>query len=141
MRTVLAEGELRVRSALRALVTQGLSMQLVGEADTSGGLQRLVELHHPDLAIVAWDFVAHDDVLPALRSASPGLCVVVIGLRPEMRQAALAAGADAFISKVDAPDIVIDALQACEKTEPGYASMEADPSPRAGETTVRGGLS
>jgi len=117
-------------------------MQLVGEADTGGGLQRLVELHHPDLAIVAWDFVAHDDaVLSALRVASPGLRVVVIGLRPEMRRAALAAGADAFISKVDAPDVVIDALQACEDTKPGCASLEADPCSRVGEPTARGGLS
>jgi DNA-binding NarL/FixJ family response regulator len=41
--------------------------------------------------------------------------VVVVGLRPEMRPAALAAGADDFFSKVDAPEVVVGVLQDCPK--------------------------
>jgi DNA-binding NarL/FixJ family response regulator len=117
MRTVLAEGQPTVRDALRGLMTLGLGMQVVGEAGTLPTLQRQVREQRPDLAIVDWDLLAESaSVLAGLRACSPGLRVVVIGLRPEMRPAALAAGADGFFSKVDAPDIVVGVLQPCPKT-------------------------
>jgi DNA-binding NarL/FixJ family response regulator len=115
-RTVLAEGQPTVRDALRDLVTHGLGMQVVGEARTLQTLQRQVQAHRPDLAIVDWDLLAESaSALAGLRACSPGLRVVVVGLRPEMRPAALAAGADGFFSKVDAPEVVVGVLQACPK--------------------------
>ena len=125
-RTVLADGQPAVRDALRILVMQGLGMQVVGEAATLQTLRHQLRVHRPDLAIVDWDLLAQSaSVLAGLRACSPGLRIVVIGLRPEMRPAALAAGADGFVSKVDAPDVLVGVLQPCCET--------------AGETT--GGLS
>jgi DNA-binding NarL/FixJ family response regulator len=115
-RTVLADGQPTVRDALRILVTQGIGMQVVDEAGTLQTLQRQVRTHRPDLAIVDWDLLAQSAcVLAGLRACSPGLRIVVIGLRPEMRPAALAAGADGFFSKVDAPEVVVGVLQARPK--------------------------
>ena len=112
MRTVLAEGQRTVRDALRDLVTQGLGMQVVGEARTLQTLRRQVQEHRPDLAIVDWDLLVQPaSELGDLRACSPGLRIVVIGLRPQMRPTALAAGADGFMSKVDAPDVVVSVLQ------------------------------
>jgi DNA-binding NarL/FixJ family response regulator len=126
MRTVLAEGQPTVRDALRILVTQGLGMNVVDEAGTLQALQRQVRAHRPGLAIVDWDLLARSpSVLAGLRACSPGLRIVVIGLRPEMRFAALAAGADGFVSKVDAPDVVLGLLQpygkASEETKGGLS--------------------
>jgi DNA-binding NarL/FixJ family response regulator len=117
MRAVLADGEQTVRDGLRALVTQGLGMQVVSEADTVAALQRQVRRHTPDLVIVAWNLVvAHaETALADLRRSPRQPRIVVVGLRPETRQAALAAGADGFISMVDAPDVVIRALQPSKK--------------------------
>ena len=117
MRTVLADGQPTVRDALRTLVTQGLGMQVIDEAGTLQTLQRQVRAHRPDLVIVDWDLLARStSVLAGLRACSPGLRIVVIGLRPQMRPAALAAGADGFVSKVDAPDVVVGVLQPCPRT-------------------------
>lgn len=115
MRAVLAEREPTVRSALRALTTQGLGMQVIGEACDEAALQRQVEALRPDLVIVAWDLVGDhaEAALAALHGWSEGLRVVVLGLRPETRSRALTAGADAYISMVDAPDVVTRVLQAC----------------------------
>ena len=117
LRAVLAEREPNVRSALRELTTQGLGMQVIGEARDEAALHRQVRSLRPDLAIVAWDLV--DDhaeaALAALRGSSQGLRVVVLGLRPETRAKALAAGADAYISMVDAPDVVTRVLQECPR--------------------------
>jgi DNA-binding NarL/FixJ family response regulator len=116
-RTILAEGQPTVRHALRDLVTQGLGMQVVGEARTLQTLQHQVRTQRPDLAIVDWDLLAQSaSVLAGLRASSPGLRIIVMGLRPEMRTAALAAGADGFVSKVDAPDVVVGVLQPWTKT-------------------------
>jgi two-component system response regulator DesR len=114
VRTVLADSQSAVRDALRVLVTQGLGMQVVDEAGTLQTLQRQVRAHRPDLAIVDWDLFARSTtVLSDLRACSPGLRIVVVGLRPEMRPAALAAGADGFVSKMDAPDVVVGVLKPC----------------------------
>lgn len=109
---MLADGQSTVRDALRVLVTQGLGMCVVGEAGTLQALQRQVQAHHPDLAIVDWDLLARSaSAVAGLRACRPGLRIVVIGRRPEMRPAALAAGADGFVSKMDAPDLVVGVLQ------------------------------
>jgi DNA-binding NarL/FixJ family response regulator len=113
LRTVLADSEPTVRNALRALLTQGLDMQVVGEATTAVELEHEVRLETPDLVIVAWNLiVTHaESVLAALRRSSNGLRVVVLDLRPETRHVALTAGADGFISMVDPPDVVARVLQ------------------------------
>ena len=114
VRTVLADRQSTVRDALLVLVTQGLGMQVVDEAGTLQTLQRLVRTHRPDLAIVDWDLLSRSTgELADLRACSPGLRIVVVGLRPEMRPAALAAGADGFVSKMDAPDVVVGVLKPC----------------------------
>jgi len=124
MRTVLADGEPTVRSALRALVTESLGMQVVGEADTSLALESQVQLEKPDLVIVAWNLiVTHaESVFASLHRSSRDLRVVVLDLRPETRHVALAAGADGFISMVDAPDVVLRVLRPGEMNDPGSLS-------------------
>jgi DNA-binding NarL/FixJ family response regulator len=115
--TVLADGQARVRDALRILVTQGLGMQVAGEAGTLQALRRQLQVHRADLAIVDWDLLTRTaSALASLRADSPDLRIVVVGLRPDMRTAALAAGADGFVSKMDAPDALVRVLQACCKT-------------------------
>jgi two-component system, NarL family, nitrate/nitrite response regulator NarL len=132
MRTILADGEPSVRHALRLLLTQHLGVQVVGEVGGAGPLQRRVEEEQPDLLVVAWNLVADNApaAFAALRRSSPGLHIVVLGLRPETQKAAVAAGADGFVSKVDPPEEVVRALRAWDQalrdgavpTEPSRAS-------------------
>jgi DNA-binding response OmpR family regulator len=60
-------------------------------------------------------------VLPILRRMAPTLWVVVFSARAEARDAALAAGADAFVSKVDPPDRLLAAIAACRRPRPAEA--------------------
>lgn len=99
-------------------------MQVVAEADTALALESQVQVHRPELVIVAWDLVVThaESVFAALRSSSGGLRIVVLGPRPDMRQVALTAGADGYLCMVDAPDVVARVLQSGEMNEPGGLS-------------------
>ena len=125
-RAVVAESEPTVRGALCMLITQGLGVEVVGVADSSRALQVQVEALEPDLAIVGWHLVAAQAgaAFDALR-ASRELRIVVLGQRPDGRAAAMSAGADSYLSKVDPPEVVLRILRthlektAHETNEPG----------------------
>jgi DNA-binding NarL/FixJ family response regulator len=120
-RAILAHADPTVREALRDLIVQGLGMEVVGEAGDQAMLRDQVRSLRPELIIVAWKLLAGDAAatLSDLRGAHDEARVVVLGPRPDRRQAALAAGADAYISMVDAPDVVAAALKT---QEPGGLS-------------------
>jgi DNA-binding NarL/FixJ family response regulator len=113
MRVLLADDQAKVRSALRLILEQEPGMEIVGEAAGVARLLALVKERYPDLILLDWELrkAPANDLLPALRSLCPCLKVIVLSARPEARQAALAAGADAFVSKVDGPEALLNALQ------------------------------
>jgi DNA-binding NarL/FixJ family response regulator len=53
----------------------------------------------------------------ALRHACPGLGIIVLSGRPEASRAALAAGADAFVSKGNPPEHLLSAITRCCQRE------------------------
>ncbi len=88
-------------------------MQVVGEASDWPSALAQVPAANPDLLVVEWELPAGvASALAELRVACPNLRVVVLSSQLEARQAALHAGADAFISKGDAPDRVTERLLA-----------------------------
>lgn len=112
MRILLADNQSRVRFALRALLDQQPGLIVVGEAGEAGDTLSQVEAVHPDLVLLDWDLRGSViDLLPAMQSACPELRVIALSARPEMRQAILAAGADAFVSKTDPPERVLEAIR------------------------------
>ncbi len=129
MRTILADGEPSVRRALRVLLTQDLDMQAVCEVSRADALPRRVGEVQPELLVVDWELVADEaaSAFAGLRCLSPNLHIVVLGLRPEARVAALTAGADGFASKLDSPEETVRALRAFAQgasvAEPGHPSM------------------
>jgi DNA-binding NarL/FixJ family response regulator len=120
-RAILAHTDPTVREALRDLIVQGLGMQVVGEAGDRATIQEQVIALRPDLVIIAWTLLTGDAAAAVcdLRGRRNDVRIVVLGPRPEKRQAALTAGADAYISMVDAPDVVAAALTT---QEPGGLS-------------------
>jgi DNA-binding NarL/FixJ family response regulator len=83
------------------------------EAAKFDDLVEQVRLTRPDLIILDCDLpgLQAEGLLRILRFISPGVRVVALGARPEMRQAALSAGADAFFSKADPPQTLVDAVK------------------------------
>jgi DNA-binding NarL/FixJ family response regulator len=120
MRIVLADNRSRVRFALGALLEEQPWLRIVGEAASGRNLLVQVRAACPDLVLLSWELpgLAEMDLLPALRRSCPELRVIVLSAQPEAQQTALAAGADAFVSKVAPPEQLLVAISAARRAEP-----------------------
>jgi DNA-binding NarL/FixJ family response regulator len=111
-RVYLADSQSDERMAFRLLL-QDLKMQVVGEAaDWSTALAQ-APATNPDMLMVDWGLVAAGSGadLAEMRMACPAAVVIVLISHLSAReQAALSAGADAFISKNETSDQVAKRL-------------------------------
>jgi DNA-binding NarL/FixJ family response regulator len=113
-RVYLADAQPEERSALRLLLLD-LTMVVVGEAEDWPTTLANAPLSGLDMLLVDWDLLPEDlgvQSLAALRLACPNAIVVVLISHLDARhQAALSAGADAFISKGETPERVAERLR------------------------------
>jgi DNA-binding NarL/FixJ family response regulator len=114
MRVVVADSNPGVRRALRLVLTEDLGLQVVGEVSEGADLWTEVQRTRPDLLVLDWDIAGAEAaaLLARLRAPSPGLRVIALSGHSEVRRLAIAAGADAWISKADSPAQVRATLQA-----------------------------
>lgn len=112
MRVLLADQESKVRSALRLLLKQEAGLNVMGEAAKAEDLLAQMETSCPDLVLLDWELpgLRTSRMLPALRERCPKVRVIILSARPEARGAALAAGADTFVSKGDPPERLLAAV-------------------------------
>jgi DNA-binding NarL/FixJ family response regulator len=115
MRILLADGRPKVRFALRVLLERQPQLAVVGQVSNVYQLLAQVGMDCPDLVLLGWELPGLNgaDVLSSLREACPCLSVIALSGRPEARQAALEAGVDDFVSKVDPPDRLLTAIERC----------------------------
>jgi len=113
-RVYLADAKPEERSALRLLLLD-LKMEVVGEAGDWPTTLANAPATRLDMLLVDWDLLPADlgvQALAELRVACPSAIVVVLISHLDARQqAALSAGADAFISKGETPERVAERLR------------------------------
>ena len=112
-RIYLADSKTEERSALRQLLLD-LKMEVVGEAaDWSTALAQ-APISRTDMLLIDWDLLPNSPTaaLEELRRACPAALVIILISHLDARhQAALSAGADAFISKGETPERVGERLR------------------------------
>jgi DNA-binding NarL/FixJ family response regulator len=117
VRVLLAAPQPDVRTALRLLLLD-LGMEVVGEAADWAANLALAPETRPDMLLVDWELISKGsgNTLSQLRAACPAAVVIVLISQLDARQqAALSAGADAFISRGEMPDRVAERLRASAK--------------------------
>jgi DNA-binding NarL/FixJ family response regulator len=128
MRVMMADDESAVCSALRLLLEQEPGVSIVGETPQADELLAQVASNCPDLLLLDWELPgrragcggrSRRGLLHALHLACPQLKVIVLSGRPEAHCAALAAGADAFVSKGDPPEHLLAAIARCRRPAQG----------------------
>jgi DNA-binding NarL/FixJ family response regulator len=113
MRVLLADNRQEVRSALRLRLEQEPDIVIAGEVTKAGEMLAQVMTTCPDVVLIDCELpgLKAREIVAELRSLCPHLLVIALCSRPEMRQAALAAGADAFISKGDSPESLLATIK------------------------------
>jgi len=118
-RVYLADAQREERAALRLLLLD-LNMEVVGEAGDWPSTLAQAPATNLDMLLVDWDLLPVGvgvQSLVKLRLACPNAIVVVLISHLDSRhQAALSAGADAFISKGETPERVAERLRAAAET-------------------------
>ena len=120
-RILLADDELRLRSALRLLLEYE-GHHIVGEAADGRSLLLLAIQICPDILLVDWELPGLPpskkmslarpltEVLTLIRSLCPQTRIIALSVHPEARQPALASGVNGFVSKGDPSERLLSAL-------------------------------
>jgi len=112
-RVYLADAKSEERAALRLLLLD-LRMEVVGEAADWFTTLAQAPVRRTDMLLVDWDLLPNlpNAALDELRKACPAALVIILISHLDARQqAALSAGADAFISKGETPERVAERLR------------------------------
>ena len=117
MRIMLADSQAKVRFALRVLLERQPGLEVMGEAASVDDLLARAAAMCPDMLLLDWNMAAPlaSGLLLALRRDCPGLGVIILSSRPEAREAAMTAGADAFVSKGNPPEHLLAAIKRCSQ--------------------------
>ncbi len=112
MKILIAESQARVRYGLRVLLEQQPGWEVFAQAATAQELIELVSCGCPDLVLLDCNLpgMPFDSLLTLLHQACPDLRVIAMAGHADLRLAALDAGANAFASKAESPDKLLEAI-------------------------------
>jgi DNA-binding NarL/FixJ family response regulator len=129
MRILIADDQPKVRFAMRVLLDRQPGLVVVGEAVHADSLLAQTETACPDLVLLDWELpgLPATELLVALRRSCPDLSVIALSGRPEARHTALNAGVDAFVSKIEPPELLLSAIADCRQGHcAGKASIKVN---------------
>jgi DNA-binding NarL/FixJ family response regulator len=128
-RVYLADSNNEERSALRLMLLD-MDMEVVGEAGDWAATLSTAPISRMDMLLVDWELLPDSPTaaLEQLRRTCPAaLMIVLISHLDARQQAALSAGADAFISKGETAARVAERLRAAAANIPPRALERQDP--------------
>ena len=113
MEIVLASAQFDLRVALEILLREEPGTDVVGTASGAASLRALLQASRPELVLLDWDLPGHPpaSLVAEAKSLNPLIQVIVLGKDPDLKQVALASGADAFIVKGDPPRPLLTAIR------------------------------
>jgi CheY-like chemotaxis protein len=111
-RVLIVDDQVRARQSLKALLTTTFQQAEVAEAANGAEAFRRAEEFNPDIVImdVAMPEIDGLQSTRLIKAIAPGIKIIVLSLYAEYRAAALAAGADAFVSKGEPPARLLAAV-------------------------------
>lgn len=113
MRLLLADDQIKVRSALRLLLEQEPDFQVVGEAADATGLLLAVTEKEPDVVLLDWELpgLPAAQLVRLLQYERPFLKIIAMSSRPEVERLALDTGVQTFLSKSESPERVLSIIR------------------------------
>jgi DNA-binding NarL/FixJ family response regulator len=125
IRVLIADDQSRARQSMKALLTTAPQIAEVREAVNGRDAVRLIEEAQPDLVLmdVRMPEMEGLETTRYIKRHWPWIKIVILSMYPEYSLAALAAGADAFVSKGETPTKLLRTLEEIISRNKGQASM------------------
>lgn len=112
LRILIVDDQQRARQSLKALLAT--RFQLVNTCEAVNGIEavRCVEECKPDIVLMDAQMPEMDGIEATriIKAQSPHTPVIVLSMYSEYQAAALAVSADAFISKGEPPELLLEAM-------------------------------
>jgi DNA-binding NarL/FixJ family response regulator len=117
MRIILADHHPQALWALKTTLQEKSRFEVIGEATDAKSLLALMAENPPDMALIDWELPGKpiEDLIAELHQCKSKPAVIVMGSQPEYGRMLLKAGADAFVSKGDQPDWMLETLKKFDK--------------------------
>lgn len=115
-RVLLADDQMKIRSALRLLLEQESDFVVSGETADATGLLLAVAEKEPDLLLLDWELpgLPTAQLLRLLKYERPSLKIIAMSSHPEVEQQVINVGAHAFLSKSVTPEKVLAVIRSLE---------------------------
>lgn len=112
LRIIIVDDDRHTRAGLRAFFSTHPLYAVVGEAINGADAIATIESCQPDAVLLDLHMPVLDGLgaAPIIKERWPAIAIVALSVDAGQRGAALQAGADAFVSKLDAPHQLIAAL-------------------------------
>jgi DNA-binding NarL/FixJ family response regulator len=112
VRIIVADDQPDVRSALKLALEEKPGTRVVDEVSTPAELVQQVWINSPDLVLLDWELpgIKPKELLQTLHTFCPHLSVIALSSRPQVKKAAIAAGAQEFVCKSEPSEFLIAAL-------------------------------
>jgi len=114
IRVLIVDDQPRARKSVRALLSTWNGVLEIREAGNGREAVRLVEELPPDLVLMDARMPEMDglEATRQIKARWPEVKIVVLSMYVENQDEALAAGADAFVGKGEAPEKLLDVVSA-----------------------------
>ena len=120
-RIVLADDHVLVRQGIRKLIEESPDLQVVGEASDGSELLELLRNVKADLAIldITMPNISGIEATQRVKDIYPGLKVLILTMHKgrELLEHAIAAGANGYLLKEDAPRELLNAIKTIQQGE------------------------
>ena len=117
MRVLVVDDHTVVRQALALMLSQESDIEVVGEASNGKTALELARSLKPDVVLMDVNMPVMNGIeaTRAIHGEIPGISVIGLSMYEKNEQAIpmLDAGAVGYVSKSDAPDILLAAIRAC----------------------------
>jgi DNA-binding NarL/FixJ family response regulator len=118
-RILLADDNEDLLSALRLLLETRLGVEVISEARDMQHVLAQMEDARPNWILLDWELPGRPsrERAAVLRMLVPGIKIIAISARPESAEEALCEGVDAFFSKVESPERILEIIEKLDGME------------------------